>query len=91
MPNAKGFYACYIALMALAAALLVIPGMPLGLLTEGVQTLARVLLPSAVVFLLLLRNDKAVLGPWVNGRKLNVLASVLVWTLVLMTVVLTAC
>ena len=39
------------------------PGVPLGLLTEGVQTLAGVLLPSAVVFLLLLCNDKAVLGP----------------------------
>ena len=60
------------------------------MLTEGVQTLAGVLLPSAVVFLLLLCNDKAVLGPWVNGRKLNVLASVIVWVLVLLSVVLTA-
>ena len=30
-----------------------------------------VLLPSASVFLLLLCNDKDVLGPWVNGRKTN--------------------
>jgi hypothetical protein len=30
-----------------------------------------VLLPSATVFLLLLCNDKPVLGPWVNGRGLN--------------------
>ena len=29
------------------------------------------LLPSATVFLLLLCNDKAVLGPWVNGSWLN--------------------
>ena len=65
--KAKGFYACYAGLMAVSAALVIVPGVPLGLLTEGVQTLAGVLLPSAVVFLLLLCNDKDVLGPWVNG------------------------
>ena len=47
------------------------PGAPLGLLTNAVQTLAGVLLPSATVFLLLLCNDKAVLGPWVNTRGMN--------------------
>ena len=40
-----------------------IPGAPLGLITVAVQTLAGVLLPSATVFLLLLCNDRAVLGP----------------------------
>ena len=64
--------------MVLAGGLVLLPGVPLGLLTEGVQTLAEVLLPSAVTFLLLLCNDKAVLGPWVNGRKLNVAAAALV-------------
>jgi hypothetical protein len=37
-----------------------------------VQALAGVLLPSATVFLLLLCNDQAVLGPWVNRGPLNV-------------------
>src|SRR5580692_2094282 len=64
--QAMGFYACYAALIGLAAALVLTPHVPLGLLTEGVQVLAGVLLPSASVFLLLLCNDKAVLGPWVN-------------------------
>ena len=53
-------------LIVIAAALVLTPGSPLGLLTNAVQTLAGVLLPSATVFLLLLCNDKAVLGPWVN-------------------------
>lgn len=34
--------------------------------TAGVQALAGILLPSATVFVLLLCNDQAVLGPWVN-------------------------
>ena len=61
--GAKGFYALYGGLIAAAAAIVLIPGSPLGLLTEGVQVLAGVLLPSATVFLLLLCNDKEVLGP----------------------------
>ena len=88
--QAKGFYVCYAGLMAIAAALVLTPHTPLGLLTEGVQVLAGVLLPSASVFLLLLCNDKAVLGPWVNGRKLNMLTGTIVWVLVLLSVVLTA-
>ncbi len=88
--QAKGFYACYAGLMAVAAALVLVPGVPLGLLTEGVQTLAGVLLPSATVFLLLLCNDKDVLGPWVNSRKLNVFTSAVVWVLVLLSIILTA-
>ena len=54
------------------------------------QTLAGVLLPSATVFLLLLCNDKDVLGPWVNSRKLNVFTSAVVWVLVLLSIILTA-
>jgi NRAMP (natural resistance-associated macrophage protein)-like metal ion transporter len=88
--KAKGFYACYAGLMALAGALVLAPGVPLGLLTEGVQTLAGVLLPSATVFLLLLCNDTDVLGPWVNSRKLNAFTSAVIGVLVLMSIILTA-
>jgi Mn2+/Fe2+ NRAMP family transporter len=88
--QAKGFYACYAGLMAVSAALVLLPGVPLGTLTTGVQTLAGVLLPSATVFLLLLCNDKVVLGPWVNGIKTNIFSSAVVWVLVLLSVILTA-
>jgi Mn2+/Fe2+ NRAMP family transporter len=88
--QAKGFYVCYAGLIGIAAALVLTPHVPLGLLTEGVQVLAGVLLPSATVFLLLLCNDKAVVGPWVNGRKLNALTGTIVWVLVLLSLILTA-
>ncbi|EST36582.1 NRAMP family divalent metal transporter [Streptomyces roseochromogenus] len=88
--GAKGFYAVYAGLVATAAAIVLIPGSPLGLLTEGVQTLAGVLLPSASVFLLLLCNDKAVLGPWVNGPKTNAFTSAVVGVLVTLSIILTA-
>ena len=54
------------------------------------QTLAGVLLPSATVFLLLLCNDKAVLGPWVNSKKLNLFTGAVVWVLVMLSIILTA-
>jgi Mn2+/Fe2+ NRAMP family transporter len=88
--SAKGFYAVYGALIAAAATIVLLPGSPLGLLTEGVQVLAGVLLPSASVFLLLLCNDKEVLGPWVNGRKINVFVAAVVGVLVTLSVILTA-
>jgi Mn2+/Fe2+ NRAMP family transporter len=86
--QAKGFYAMYAALIALAAAVVLLPGSPLGLLTEGVQVLAGVLLPSATVFLLLLCNDKEVLGPWVNRMRTNVLATIVIGVLVMLSAIL---
>jgi len=89
-PNeAKGFYGVYCGLILLAAILVLTPGTPLGLLTNAVQTLAGVLLPSATVFLLLLCNDKAVLGPWVNTRGLNVFTGAVVAALVMLSLILT--
>jgi Mn2+/Fe2+ NRAMP family transporter len=88
--QAKGFYAVYAALICGAAAIVMIPGSPLGLLTVGVQVLAGVLLPSATVFLLLLCNDRAVLGPWVNRRGTNLFTSGVIAVLISLSVVLTA-
>ncbi|WCM22419.1 divalent metal cation transporter [Paraburkholderia bryophila] len=88
--DAKGFYLVYFGIIAAAATLVLIPGSPLGLLTEAVQTLAGVLLPSATVFLLLLCNDRAVLGPWVNSKKLNLFTGAVVWVLVMLSIILTA-
>ena len=68
-------------MVAAAAGIVLIPGAPLGLITTAVQALAGVLLPSATVFLLLLCNDREVLGPWVNRPWLNVVASVIVGVL----------
>ena len=88
--DAKGFYFVYCGLIGIAAAVVLIPGSPLGLITLAVQTLAGVLLPSATVFLLLLCNDRAVLGPWINGRWLNLFTGAVIAILVMLSIVLTA-
>jgi NRAMP (natural resistance-associated macrophage protein)-like metal ion transporter len=88
--DAKLFYGIFAGMIAAAAAIVLIPGAPLGVITEAVQALAGVLLPSASVFLLLLCNDREVLGPWRNSLWLNVLASVIVAVLVLLSLILMA-
>src|SRR5579863_5754309 len=79
--DAKPFYLSYTALVIVAAGIVLIPRAPLGLITTSVQALAGVLLPSASVFLLLLCNDREVLGPWVNRPWLNTVAVIIVGTL----------
>ncbi len=70
--EAPGFYAIYIACVWLAAGLVLIPGAPLQLIILSVQVLAGIMLPSAIIFLQLLLNDKELLGegfinrPWNN-------------------------
>jgi Mn2+/Fe2+ NRAMP family transporter len=88
--DAKPFYLSYTGMVVVAAAIVLIPGAPLGLITTGVQALAGLLLPSATVFLLLLCNDRQVLGPWVNRPWLNVVASVIVSVLLLLSGILMA-
>jgi Mn2+/Fe2+ NRAMP family transporter len=88
--DAWGFYLVYAGLIAVAAALVLFGSDALlGLLTNAVQTLAGVLLPSATVFLLLLCNDEAVLGPWMNGRWLNLFTGAVIWILLMLSIILT--
>jgi Mn2+/Fe2+ NRAMP family transporter len=86
--EAKVFYGSYAVMVAVAAAIVLIPRAPLGLITTAVQALAGILLPSATVFLVLLCNDRAVLGPWVNKAWLNIVATFIVSVLLVLSLVL---
>ena len=88
--QAKFFYGLYFCLIVAAAALVLTPRVPLGLLTNAVQTLAGVLLPSASVFLLLLCNDEKILGPWVNTFRMNAFTLFIIAILVTLSLILTA-
>jgi Mn2+/Fe2+ NRAMP family transporter len=70
--EAPGFYVVYMLCVLAAAGVVLLPGAPLQLIILGVQVLAGVILPSAVIFLQLLLNDRELLGsefvnkPWNN-------------------------
>jgi len=86
--EAKFFYISFSAIIAFAAGIVLIPGAPLGLITTSVQALAGILLPSATVFLVLLCNDKGVLGPWVNKPWVNAVATLVVSSLFVLSLIL---
>jgi NRAMP (natural resistance-associated macrophage protein)-like metal ion transporter len=86
--EAKLFYSSFSAMVALAAAIVLIPQAPLGVITTAVQALAGIMLPSATVFAVLLCNDRAVLGPWVNKPWLNVVAGFIVGVLLVLSLIL---
>jgi Mn2+/Fe2+ NRAMP family transporter len=86
--DAKLFYASFSLMVAAAAGIVLIPKAPLGLITTSVQALAGVLLPSATVFLLMLCNDREVLGPWTNPPWLNAIASAIIGVLVELSLIL---
>ena len=88
--QARTFHRTYAASILAAAAIVLVPQVPLGLVTTAVQALAGVLLPSATIFLLLLCNDRGVLGPLVNPRWLNVLAVTVIGALLALSALLTA-
>jgi Mn2+/Fe2+ NRAMP family transporter len=83
--KARGFYATYVVCVALAAAIVLIPGAPLQLIIIGVQVLAGIMLPSAIIFLQLLLNDKEVLGEKFMNRPWNNWVN---WTIIIMLFVL---
>lgn len=86
--EAKLFYASYTAMVAVAAAIVLIPYAPLGLITTAVQAMAGIMLPSTTVFAVLLCNDRQVLGPWVNRPWLNAVAAVIVGAMLVLSAIL---
>jgi Mn2+/Fe2+ NRAMP family transporter len=84
--DAPGFYGVYIAAVLLAAGIVLIPNAPLQLIIIGVQVLAGLMLPSAIIFLQLLLNDRELLGKYANKRWNNWIN----WTIIIVLFVLSA-
>jgi Mn2+/Fe2+ NRAMP family transporter len=89
--KAPGFYFTYFACVGLAAAIVLIPGAPLQLIILGVQVLAGIMLPSAIIFLQLLLNDKELLGEqYVNKRWNNRVNWTIIIVLFILSLILAA-
>jgi Mn2+/Fe2+ NRAMP family transporter len=71
--NAALFYAANVGVALLAGLVVLIPGAPLLSIALNANVLATVLLPLTLVFVLLLANDRALMGRWVNRPAANVL------------------
>jgi Mn2+/Fe2+ NRAMP family transporter len=87
--DARVFHGCFAAVVIAAGATVLIPGTPLGAITTLVQALAGILLPVALVLLLMLCNDRELVGPLTNPRWLNAIAVAAVTLILALVTMLT--
>ncbi|MHB8572863.1 MAG: NRAMP family divalent metal transporter [Candidatus Dormibacteria bacterium] len=80
--EARTFYGVLLLLAALAAAFVLIPGLPLEFIVLIVNVIAVLAMPPALVLLYLLANDGEVMGKWRNSRAGNVVTAGIVIFLV---------
>jgi NRAMP (natural resistance-associated macrophage protein)-like metal ion transporter len=83
--DAPVFYGLYLALIVVGAGAVIIPGAPLLAIIFYSQVLNGVLLPVVLVLMLLLINNKRLMGTWTNGHVFNAIA----WATVIIVAVLT--
>lgn len=86
--EAPVFFGIYTALIVLGAGIVLLPLRSLVQVMMASQTLNGVLLPLILVVMLRLVNDRRIMGKYVNGRFFNVLAWVIVGSLIVLTVIL---
>jgi Mn2+/Fe2+ NRAMP family transporter len=69
--NAALFYGVNLGSALLAASVILIPGAPLLLIALNANVLATVLLPVSLVLMVMLANDKSLMGDWSNQKRTN--------------------
>ncbi|MEI7590308.1 MAG: divalent metal cation transporter [Deltaproteobacteria bacterium] len=83
--EAPWFYANYFLSLFTAGAVVLIPNAPLVLITLFVQVIAVTLLPAALVFLILLLNNKKTMGEHTNSLWQNIVATFIVVVIVILS------
>ncbi len=76
--SGKVFYAAAILSTLVAAGIVLIPGAPLLAMTLTVNVIATLLMAPALLLLLLLVNDREIMGSLANGRLANIAGGVIV-------------
>ena len=83
--QAPWFYIAYFLALVTSGLVVLIPGAPLVLITLFVQVVAVTLLPAALVFLILLLNDKETMGEYANGLWQNVINIAIVAVIIVLS------
>jgi NRAMP (natural resistance-associated macrophage protein)-like metal ion transporter len=86
--DARAFFGIYTFVLIVGALIVLLPGLDLTGVIVGSQNLQGLLLPVVLVFLVLLVNDRVLMGRHANGRKANLVAWIAVGLVVLLDVAL---
>jgi len=83
--QAPWFYATYFLMLVTAGLVVLIPHAPLVLITLFVQVISVTLLPAALVFLILLLNDRTAVGEYCNTPAQNLVGGCIVVSIVILS------
>jgi Mn2+/Fe2+ NRAMP family transporter len=86
--EAPAFYWLYTALIVAGAGVLLVPRFPLFHVMVVSQVANGVLLPFVLVFMLMLANDRELMGEHVNARWYNVVAWITVGVMIVLTLLM---
>ena len=88
--DAPTFFGIYTLVLVVGALIVLIPGLDLLGIIASSQALQGLLLPIVLIFMVLLVNDRGLMGRHANGPLLNVLAWIAVGLVIVLDVVLLA-
>ncbi|MFN2466400.1 MAG: NRAMP family divalent metal transporter [Candidatus Dormibacteria bacterium] len=77
------FYSVTVGVALLAGVVVLVPGAPLLAISLNANLLATILMPAALTFLILLANDREIMGSRANGRRFNIAAGLVMVMVVL--------
>jgi len=84
--EAPVFYWLYTALIVAGAGVLLVPSFPLAHIMVLSQVVNGVVLPFVLIFMLLLTNDRELMGGYVNSRAFNIVAWMTVVVMIALTI-----
>lgn len=86
--EAPAFFGIYTVMIAVSALVILIPGVPLVKVAVVTQQIAGILSPVILIFMIILVNDKRIMGKYVNTKLQNVVSFLTVGFIVALSAVL---
>ena len=88
LEEAPQFYKLYAAIITVAVVIILIPNAPLVTITLWTQIINGILLPVVLISMILLVNNKDIMGPHTNSKTTNLIGWTTVSILVLLSLTL---
>jgi len=86
--EAKGFYSIILLSLILAVIIVLLPGLPLIKVMLFSQDINGILLPIILIFVMIIINDKKIMGEFANKRTGNIITWLTVIGIIILTIIL---
>jgi len=89
LKEAPEFFTLFTIIIIVGISIILIPGAPLIQITLGSQVINGMLLPVVLICMMLIVNNKEIMGEYVNNRTKNAIGWVTIIVLIILTAILT--